>query len=156
MSAKDDLSTADDETTLGLETCGRGVAWRAPPATDDHQGRLRPIGGRKWRLGRDGWSEDNVNRTNPDGEADNMTGYQSDADECTMADNGAKQDEACDAELVIDHDLFFTDGTFGCEIFQPVTVTCTWDSNASTITMTCRRHRAAEVMTGAECKVEAN
>ena len=60
-----------------------------------------------------------MNRTNPDGKADNMTGYQSDEDECTMGDNGDDQDEACDAELVIDHDLFFTDGTFGCEIFQP-------------------------------------
>ena len=34
-----------------------------------------------------------------------------------MDDNGADQDEtACDAELVMDHDILFVDGTFGCEV----------------------------------------
>ena len=30
-------------------------------------------------------------------------------------DNGSDQDIACDAELVMDFDLLFVDGTFGCE-----------------------------------------
>ena len=153
VSAKDDPTTADDETTLVLETCLRGVAWGATTAAHVAAGGC----GRTAATTGGAAAEPvtGVNRTNPDGEADNMTGYQSDADECTMADNGDDQDEACDAELVIDHDLFFTDGTFGCEIFQPVTVTCTWDSNASTITIN-DDGIVGEVTTGAECKVEAN
>ena len=54
-------------------------------------------------------------KANPDGEADNMTGAQADEAECTMDDNGADQDAACDAELVMDFPILFKDGTFGCE-----------------------------------------
>ena len=60
----------------------------------------------------------------PDGEADNMTGAQADANECTMDDNGDDQEEACDAAFEMDFEVFFTDGTFGCDTTREVTVTC--------------------------------
>ena len=45
-----------------------------------------------------------------------------------MDDNGDEQEEACDAAFEMDFEVFFTDGTFGCETTREVTVTCEWDS----------------------------
>ena len=84
-----------------------------------------------------------------------MTGAQADEAECTMEGD---DENACDAELVLEHDLFFTDGTFGCDTTRSITVTCTWDSttdvggtntggDGSVFT-------AAEAVMGAECKIE--
>jgi hypothetical protein len=69
----------------------------------------------------------------PDGEADNMTGYQADNKECSMADNGEDQDEACDAMFEETFPVSFTSFTFGCEIIVDVTVTCEWDSQGGLV-----------------------
>ena len=77
-----------------------------------------------------------------------------------MGDNGADGDTACDAELVLNHDLLFVDGTFGCSTTRNVTITCTWNANhdiagdntgASTAVFT-----GAEAVLGAKCEVEVN
>ena len=87
-----------------------------------------------------------------------MTGAQSDAAECSADDNGDDQDAACDAELVINHDLLFVDGTFGCETTRNVTVTCTWDANPATGFGATRsgNFTDAEAIIGAKCEVEVN
>ena len=100
----------------------------------------------------------------PDGVADNMTGSQKDAAECDTGDNGSDQDNACDAELVIEEDLLFVDGTFGCETTRAITVTCTWDSADDGITGTATGvagtdpattlFTADDAMAGAKCEVE--
>ena len=69
----------------------------------------------------------------PDGEGDNMTGAQADEAECTMDDNGDDQEEACDAMFEMEFPIYFTDGTFGCEITVDVTVTCTWDAQGDVL-----------------------
>ena len=91
-----------------------------------------------------------------------MTGAQKDEVECTMDDNGADQDAACDAELVMDFPILFVDGTFGCETTRNVTVTCTWDSTADTGIGNDITGAGTDVFTaehavvGAKCEVEVN
>ena len=113
--AKDDPTTADNETTRELEACDPGVKWGATAAAHVATGCGRTVAA-------DGAVTDGTAATgrtvavaHPDGVADNMTGAQKDVNECTADDNGSDQDEACDAELVMDFELLFKDGTFGCD-----------------------------------------
>ena len=165
ISADDDPTTADNETTRALEACDPGVPWRTSTAAqtaareddaaDTGCGRTATVEGRAA-------TERTPAATNSDGTADNMTGAQADEAECTMDDNGADQDAACDAELVMDFDLLFVDGTFGCETRRPITVTCTWDSTADTgigndITGAADGVFTADhAVVGAKCEVEVN
>ena len=173
VSAKDDVTTADNETTRELEACNPGVAWGA--TTEAHMGltdanREKYGGGCGLTFNTDGSVKDKgaaaAGRTvavaHPDGVADNMTGAQKDVNECTTDDNGDDQTKACDAELVLDFDLRFIDGTFGCDTERPITVTCTWDSSADTdIGNTTdgtsgTEFTAANARVGAKCEVEVN
>ena len=56
----------------------------------------------------------------PDGMADNMTGDRSDVADCG--------DDGCDAKIDMEFTLKFTDGLYGCEVEEMVTLECTWDA----------------------------
>ena len=99
----------------------------------------------------------------PDGEADNMTGYQADNNECSMGDNGDDQEEACDAMFEETFPVYFTDGTFGCETTVDVTVTCEWDSQGglgdpdpATTEFTARADAEGNIANFANCTAEMN
>ena len=99
----------------------------------------------------DGSLAHGVNEANPDGEADNMTGYQDDVAECTM---DGDDETACDSTYEETHDILFVAGVFDCTHTVSVTVKCEWDSDATTRAGT--EFTAAEAVTGAECEVEVN
>ena len=96
----------------------------------------------------------------PDGEGDNMQGSQADEAECSMDDNGDDQEEACDSMIEMDFDIFFTDGTFGCETTRTVTVTCEWDSqgdlDGDETAATALNDTSIDAGSWAKCTAEAN
>ena len=156
VSADDDPTTPDNETTRALEGCAPGVKWTGTTAA--HVTDNEACGGTDGAGGA-AVTVTTISTPNPDGVADNMTGAQADEAECTMEGDDAN---ACDAELVMDFDIRLEDGTFGCITTRSVTVTCTWDSTADTgidndVTGgDANEFSAVHAVVGASCKVEAN
>ena len=131
LSDEDDPTTADNETTIGLEACATGLTWNG--RIDDHI--PTGCGGTDGTDGSPAAVQTGRVQTNPDGNADNYvdTGTSvafSDFRGCSEDDGGDDADGTeCDAEWVHDVEILFADGTFGCSTTREITITCTWDAD---------------------------
>ena len=130
LSDSDDPTTADNETTIGVEACEAGVKWNGRTAAHISTG----CGGTD---GTDGAAasvlDSAARKTNPDGMADNYPSDLAGADDfraCSEDDGGDDADGSeCDAEWEMDVEILFADGTFGCTATREITVSCMWDAD---------------------------
>ena len=130
LSDSDDPTTADNETTIGVEACAAGVKWNGRTAAHIATG----CGGTD---GTDGAAASVIDAaaraTHPDGMADNYAADLAGADDfrkCSEDDGGDDADGSeCDAEWEMDVEILFADGTFGCTATREITVSCTWDAD---------------------------